>query len=982
MFRKFSVIIILLFSEISFSQLYQGPATGSVQSGVAVSTTGFATVSIYSFKQRPIKNKKPWKLIPNPVDINIPESPLTSKFFDNVILNKSLSTQFDSSFLMKNFEGIQETNSIPPDPYIAVGPNHIMLVVNSAFRICKKNGVTEKTIAAEDWYTSALNNASPFDPKVIYDQFSGRWVMVWLHQDDSKKEGYYLVSVSDDDDPNGTWYNFVFNSSLNGTTDSGTWADYQGIGYDDKAIYLASNQWTFDDPTTTASEYSFKGVKIRAIIKEQLYTNNGGSVEWVDFWNIKHTASSGQLVGKLRPVRMLSASNDYYFLARSPFVTGQYVLLYKLSSLLSSPQLSVSNVTVANYTSPANANQLGGSGINDSLLIEISGSEFVSEPLFYNGKIYHTFATKNTSGNNSALRYISLNVSSNSKIEDISIEKEGTWYYYPTVAVDQKENVVITYSRSGYDEYPGAYYVTKQKATGQFNVSQTLKPGLGNYIKDYSSLRNRWGDYNGIWNDPSDMNNIWLYTEFAARTNTWGTWVGKIRLSPYEKANILASDSLLDFGVHQVGTTSGLKRLVIKNFGYETLQLSGINNSNSAFRILNTLSFPINIATYDSLLIDVVFNPVVAEAVTDKIQFVSNAENGNIYSVDLSGEGYAILPASRNSIYGLGELNTELLNINAQTGAGISLGSTSTKGLIGLSVNPEDGVLYALQDPFYSSDGLSSLHHLNAATGSAYYLFNTDLALTSSAFDANGNLYGAAKDGKLYKINIETGDYSLIDSIGISISSITINPFNQQMWASVGLASTNGRDRIYKINKSNGDTTFVGRAGTGTNTINALTFGNDGLLYGAIGSNVSTLIKIDTSTAVYTNIGVIGFKRVKGLTFLPDSATAVEERVLNNQVPEKFYLKQNYPNPFNPVTTIEYALPFEADVKLTVFNIIGQEVKTLVDENQKSGIYKIKWNATDFDNKKLSSGIYMYKITAVGNSGNEFKDIKKMILLK
>ncbi len=973
------VFILSFLTEMTYSQLYQGPATGSVPGGVVVSTNDFSNVSLYIFKARPTRNKKSWKLIPNESPLLTDESPLTSKFIDGVQLQKSLVTSVDSSIVLKSFEGIQMTNSIPPDPYIAVGPNHIMLLVNSTFRICKKNGETLKTIAASDWFETALAGANPFDPKVIYDQFSNRWVMVWLHADDASKTASYLVSVSDDDDPMGTWFNYSFNSSLNGTTDAQTWADYEAVGYDDKAIYITSNQWTFDDLSTKESEYSFKGNKIRAIIKDQLYSNTGGSVEWMDIWSIRHSASSGELIYKLRPARMLSSSNAFYLLARSPYSTGQYVLLYKLSSVFSAPKLTVSNVSVSTYSSPPDANQLGGSG---SSLIEISGSDFVSEPLFYNGLLYHTFAIKNTSGNNSALRFISINTSTNKKLEDISIEREGSWYYYPAVAVDKKENVMITFSRSGIDEYPSAYYITKPTGTIQFNNSKAIKTGIGNYVNVGTGTRNRWGDYNGIWNDPNDMNNIWLYTEFSARTNTWGTWVGNVRLAPYNNANILSSDTLLDFGFNQLGKTSKPKQVIFKNIGYETLSISDIKISNNDFKILSSINFPVELATLDSLVLDVVFNPTSANNYLENIEIISNAENNNNYKIYLNGNGYAINPVVKNSLYGLGELNTELLLIDPKSGKGSSLGSTTVKGLVGLSVNPLDGVLYALQDPFYSTDGLSSLSHLNAASGGAYYLFNTDLSLTTSCFDKNGNLYAASKDGALFRIDINTGEYTLIDSLGISVSSIAINPADQQLWLSVGQASTVGKDLIYKVNKDNGDTIFVGRAGTGINIINAMTFSNDGTLYGSIGNNAATLVRIDTKTGLATNIGPIGFKRVKGLAYLPDSLTSVGAGRLVNNLPDKFYLKQNYPNPFNPNTIIEYALPFDSEVKLSIFNIIGQEIKQLINENQSAGIHKIKFNAADIDNVKLTSGIYFYKISVLDKKGNEYKDIKKMILLK
>ena len=73
--------------------------------------------------------------------------------------------------------------------------------------------------------------------------------------------------------------------------------------------------------------------------------------------------------------------------------------------------------------------------------------------------------------------------------------------------------------------------------------------------------------------------------------------------------------------------------------------------------------------------------------------------------------------------------------------------------------------------------------------------------------------------------------------------------------------------------------------------------------------------------------------------------------------PKKFELSQNYPNPFNPTTTIRFNLPEAGNVKLTLFNILGQEIKTLVNEFKESGVHTI-----NFDASELNSGMYIYKI--------------------
>ena len=94
--------------------------------------------------------------------------------------------------------------------------------------------------------------------------------------------------------------------------------------------------------------------------------------------------------------------------------------------------------------------------------------------------------------------------------------------------------------------------------------------------------------------------------------------------------------------------------------------------------------------------------------------------------------------------------------------------------------------------------------------------------------------------------------------------------------------------------------------------------------------------------------------------------------------PEAFALANNYPNPFNPATTIKYALPQAADVELTVYNVVGQVVRTLVAEHQSAGRYVVEWDATNDNGHSLSSGMYFYRLQA----GGEFHEVKKMLLLK
>ena len=104
--------------------------------------------------------------------------------------------------------------------------------------------------------------------------------------------------------------------------------------------------------------------------------------------------------------------------------------------------------------------------------------------------------------------------------------------------------------------------------------------------------------------------------------------------------------------------------------------------------------------------------------------------------------------------------------------------------------------------------------------------------------------------------------------------------------------------------------------------------------------------------------------------------TAVDE-VDPNGVPDSYRLLQNYPNPFNPQTQFEFSLPQAADVKVEILNVLGQEVTTLVDGRLSAGSYIVTWDGKDDAGRQVSSGVYMYRLTA-----NENVRSRKMLLLR
>ncbi|MBT8386042.1 MAG: T9SS type A sorting domain-containing protein [Ignavibacteria bacterium] len=186
----------------------------------------------------------------------------------------------------------------------------------------------------------------------------------------------------------------------------------------------------------------------------------------------------------------------------------------------------------------------------------------------------------------------------------------------------------------------------------------------------------------------------------------------------------------------------------------------------------------------------------------------------------------------------------------------------------------------------------------------------------------------------------------------------------------IGFGRTN--DKIYLVDVNTGFNELVGNTGFHPSAHNSLAFDENDNLYCAIGSSTSIgeLISVDINTGFGSLVGSIGFENLTGMALLPTGLSSGANETTS--LPKEFNLSQNYPNPLNPATIIKYQLPELSFVTLKVYDVLGNEVALLVDEEKPAGSYEI-----NFDGSELTSGIYFYQLKA----GN-FIETKKMVLLK
>jgi hypothetical protein len=144
---------------------------------------------------------------------------------------------------------------------------------------------------------------------------------------------------------------------------------------------------------------------------------------------------------------------------------------------------------------------------------------------------------------------------------------------------------------------------------------------------------------------------------------------------------------------------------------------------------------------------------------------------------------------------------------------------------------------------------------------------------------------------------------------------------------------------------------------------------NDGLTWSKFGAGLPTNNTMQIEALVERNGVLYAGDRVWGLYSISTTPTGILNEKQSNPC---FRVNQNYPNPFNPTTTINYSIAKEGYVKLTVYNVIGSKVATIVNEYKSVGSYSVK-----FDGSNLASGIYLYRL----ESGN-YSAAKKFILMK
>jgi len=246
-----------------------------------------------------------------------------------------------------------------------------------------------------------------------------------------------------------------------------------------------------------------------------------------------------------------------------------------------------------------------------------------------------------------------------------------------------------------------------------------------------------------------------------------------------------------------------------------------------------------------------------------------------------------------------------------------------------------------------------------AGAGAAYWLYGAYSGYGVGAHSAEYNMWTApaGDDATLTSLT-----FAPLSNTGQVIFDIAYSPYPA--------SPPYSQDSLVVLYSTNGGGSYVSLARLGPTQMQTTAASNSEFVPSA-----STWAHLTYSLPTGTNkLQFLGRSQYGDDVYIDSIcvSTLVGIRQINSSVPDAYSLSQNYPNPFNPTTNIEFGLPKSGQVKLVVFDILGREVKTIVNEYREAGSYKV-----DFDASNLASGVYFYRIDAAN-----FTQVKKMLLIK
>ncbi len=502
---------ILLSSSMAF-------AYGQITRHVPVATQkGVRAVSESSFRWFP-QIQPTFRIgAPTPRNPQFPTPPIEEP---NTLPVGTNSDTIERGAVQARFPGITATGWTPADPNIAVGPGHVVQVVNTDIAWFDKNtGVKQFQVgmeplpgAAEGFFESLNPFQFVFDPKCFYDRNTNRFFVVALELDDATQTSKALVAVSDDSDPNGTWHKYRFEAKLT-VNGNASWMDYPGFGCNKDAIVVCGNMFGFTS--------GFPGVQAIVVPKTPLLSGAPASANQILLAGNRSAQVCHTFDPTVDKIYMVSQAN-----------TTSSLTLYAVTNLTGTPAISQANLTIPSWT-PSSVNPISTSG---HAFDRFDGRLFEAD--YRAGKIVTTHHVAVSPGDNrNMVRWYEINTNgfpnappSLAQSGNV-IGTSGQHFHMPGIGVNSVGDIALVYTRSSASIVADIVVSGRLigDAPGFMSAPQLVKSSLG---PTYGSPGgNRWGDYFAMEVDPVDELTFWNVAMLGQANGNWTTEISKMTIS-------------------------------------------------------------------------------------------------------------------------------------------------------------------------------------------------------------------------------------------------------------------------------------------------------------------------------------------------------------------------------------------------------------------------------------------------------------------
>ena len=452
---------------------------------------------------------------------------------------------------------------IPPDPSAAGGMDRVIAVVNTMIECRDTNGTLLWQDDLAGFFASLTPTTFTFDPKVIYDQYEDRFVVVDLEQvnagvnPDSGNISRIFFAVSKNSTPDSataSYWNFFAINSEESIGGFDYWADYPGLAIDEEAVYVTANMFLHagasGGPAYTRLWIIDKGVA------GGFY--GGGTASVTGGWDFP--GLTGGFAGTHQPAHVFGSGGvatgvGTFLVMYGGLTTGgsggtESIQVIRVDDPLGSPSF-----VGPEYVSMGDIEDVGGPfGFPDlpdapqlgtATKIEVNDRRTLNA-VWRDNSLWLTTTINPNSGPDTSqatahwVRLSTTTLGSTTLTDQGNIGGEdiasGTFTFFPSIAVNSTKDVIIGFAGSAPTIYPGAYYAGRfvGDPAGTVNPSVVIRAGLDFYVRTFGTPgvdRNRWGDYTGASVDPNDDNSFWIFNEYALTRGSgtppedgkWGT---------------------------------------------------------------------------------------------------------------------------------------------------------------------------------------------------------------------------------------------------------------------------------------------------------------------------------------------------------------------------------------------------------------------------------------------------------------------------